>query len=207
VFFNGFGPVAATGDAGSTANDTFTFTTGFDDPGTFSGSGSTVTGGGGADNTLVIQADLGTILAAGDNAGITNIATIVHDTVVDATGALTADLTGLNPATVFDLAGAYDTQLVSVTDIGNAQTVEFSGSGGNLTLVHTTPLGLDAQINLQLSDGATLTSLTVASGLDSLNVHGLDGGGTIANVSAVADSVNIDGDSFVAFGTKQTPSA
>ena len=79
--------------------------------GTFSGSGSTVTGGGGADNTLVIQADHGTILAAGDNAGITNIATIVHDTVAWCdNGALTADLTGLNPATVFDLAGAYDTQ-------------------------------------------------------------------------------------------------
>ena len=81
MFFNGFGPVAATGDAGSTANDTFTFTTGAGDAGTFSGSGSTVTGGGGADNTLVIQADHGTILAAGDNAGITNIATIVNDTV------------------------------------------------------------------------------------------------------------------------------
>ena len=74
--------------------------------GTFSGSGSTVTGGGGADNTLVIQADHGTILAAGDNPGITDIATIVHDTVAagGANGALTADLTGLNPATVFDLA-------------------------------------------------------------------------------------------------------
>ena len=203
VFFNGFGPVAATGDAASTANDTFVFTTGAGDAGNFSGSGSTVTGGGGADNTLVIQADNGTILAAGDNPGITDIATIVHETVAagGANGALTADLTGLNPATVFDLAGAYDTQTISVTDIDNAQTVEFSGSGGHLTLAAPTPLGLDAQINLQLSGDSDLTQLTVALGLDSLNVHGLDGGGTIANVSTVHDSVNIDGDSFVAFGT------
>ena len=51
------------------------------------GSGSTVDGGAGT-NTLVIWADTGTILAAGDAAGITNIATVVHNT--DAGGAFGA---------------------------------------------------------------------------------------------------------------------
>ena len=83
---------------------------------------------GGTNNTLVIQADHGAILVATDGPNITNIATIVNDTDAGgATGALSADLTGLNPATIFDLNGNYDTQSVSVSDITNAQTVEFSG--------------------------------------------------------------------------------
>ena len=207
VFFNGFGAVAATGGAG---DDTFTFTVAAGDAGSFSGSGSTVDGGAGT-NTLVIQADTGTILdGAGDNAGIKNIATVVHDTVNadGATGNFTADLTGLAPATVFDLNGSYFNtgtlvdHTIDVTNIANDQTVEFSGSGGILTLAAPAPLELDAQINLQLSNAPdVLDQLIVAPGLASLNVHGLDGGGSIANVSTVADNVNIDGDSFVTFGT------
>ena len=49
--------------------------------------------------------------------------------------------------------------------------------------------------------GRSLSQLIVAPGLDSLNVHGLDGGGTITNVSPVRDNVNIDGDSPVTFGS------
>ena len=52
-----------------------------------------------------------------------------------------------------------------------------------------------------MSGDSDLTSLTVASGLDSLNVHGTDGGGTINDVHHVADNVNIEGDSHVTFGT------
>ena len=182
VFFNGFGAVAATGGSG---DNTFTFTTGAGDFGTFSGSGSTVNGGVGGTNTLVIQADTGPIIAAGDNAGITNIATVVHDTVGGGFGVITADLLGLNPATVFDLNGTYDAAAVTVSNIANDQTVEFSGTsdvgvaGAFVTLAAPLPLGLDAQINLQISDDAFLGRLIVAPGLDSLNVHGLEGGGTI----------------------------
>ena len=84
VIFNSFGTVAATGGSG---DDTFVFSS---DGGlsTFTGSGSTVDGMGGT-NTLIIWADTGTILAAGDAAGITNIATIVNNTDAGgATGAL-----------------------------------------------------------------------------------------------------------------------
>ena len=200
VFFNGAGHVAATGGS---ADDTFNFAS-VAGAGTFSG--SSVDGMGGTNNTLVIQADHGAILVATDGPNITNIATVVNDTDAGgATGALSADLTGLNPATIFDLNGAYNTQAISVTDITDAQTVEFSGSGGILTLAHTTPLELDAQINLQISGGATLTELIVGPNLASLNVHSTDGGGTITNVSNVHDSVNLEGGSFLTFGSAANP--
>ena len=203
MFFNGLGAVAATGGSG---DNTFIFTTGDGDVGTFSGSGSTVDGGVGGTNTLVIWADTGTILAAGDdrwhhehrNGGARHGG--------GAFGALTADLSGLNPTTVFDLNGTYDAAAVTVSNIANDQTVEFSGTsdvgvaGAFVTLAAPTPLGLDAQINLQISDDAFLGRLIVAPGLASLNVHGLEGGGTIDDVTLVLDNINIDGDSFVSIG-------
>ena len=198
VVFNDHGTVAATGGAG---DDRFVFTTP-DGLSTFSG--STVDGGAGT-NTLVIWADTGTILAATDGPNITNIATVVHNTE-GAFGVLTADLTGLNPATIFDLNGTYDAAAVTVSNIANDQTVEFSGTsdvgvgGAFITLAAPTPLGLDAQINLQISDDAFLGQLIVAPGLASLNIHGLEGGGTIDDVGLVLDNINIDGDSFVSIG-------
>ena len=58
-------------------------------------------------------------------------------------------------------------------------------------------------MNLQLSGVDTvLGRLIVAPGLGgSLNIHGLDGGGSIDDVGLVADNINIDGDSPVSIGS------
>ena len=85
---------------------------------------------------------------------ITNIQTIVHETDGVATANLTADLAALGSATTFDLAGNYNLHNVSVTDITNAQTVEYSGTGLNhLTLLHAAP-GLGDIINFEMSQDA-----------------------------------------------------
>ena len=128
---NGLGHVAATGGS---ADDTFTF----DD--TAAGgasflSTSSVDGGAGT-NQLVIQANHGAILDVGaapfvPGSNIVNIQTVVHETDGVATANLTADLVALGSATTFDLAGNYNLHNVSVTDITNAQTVEYSRVRGS----------------------------------------------------------------------------
>ena len=193
-------PLAASGD------DTFTFTTVPGGTSTFTPA-SSVDGGGGT-NVLAIQADTGAILVAGDGPSIKNIQTIEHTTTAGgATTDLTADLAGMGSATTFDLAGTYNGHNVSVSDITNAQTVEYSGAGlGDLTLAHTTPLGLLAQINFEMNSSGpgalTLGQLTVGPGLAALNVDstGSASDNVINNVSTVQDSVIITGGTHLTFG-------
>jgi hypothetical protein len=206
VSFNGTGHVAATGGGG---NDTFTFLTTPGGAATFT-SASSVDGGAGT-NELVIQADTGAILAAGDGPNITNIQTIENTTNGVATGDLTADLALMGSATMFDLQGAYGGHNVSVTDI-IAQTVEYSGSGlANLTLAHTTPLGFLAQINFEMNSSGTgaltLGQLTVGAGLASFNVDstGSASDNVITNVATVLDNVTITGGTHLTFGSLADP--
>jgi hypothetical protein len=176
VFFEGTGHVAAIGGSG---DDTFTFTTIPGGGATFSDA-STVDGGAGT-NLLVIEADHGSILDAGEGAGIKNIQTIVHETVpggLGANGDFSADLKGMGSATTFDLAGNYNGHDVHVTDITNALTEEYSGSNlDDLFLVHTTPAA--GFINFEMNGGVTLNQLHVAAGLDELNIDSTGGGNDI----------------------------
>ncbi len=119
---DGLGHVAATGGSGvNTFNfdETGTGTAGFTTL-------STVDGGTGTSNTLGIEAATGAILLPGVGANITGIATVEHFGLQ--TGALTADLSQMGSATIFDLAGDY-TALVTVNNITDGQTVEYSASG------------------------------------------------------------------------------
>jgi hypothetical protein len=187
--------------------------------------------GGAATNSQVIQADTGAILVAGDGHNIKNIQEIVHTTVpgfaggVGATGSLTADLNGMGSATTFDLAGTYALKDVTVTNITNAQTVEYSATDtpgavspdiGNLRLVHTAPLGLTAQISLEMSGNGpgalTLDTLTVGPGLVSLNINstGAAADNVISNLSAagvatVQESMTITGGTHLTLGSAAGP--
>jgi hypothetical protein len=182
---------------------------------------------GGGTNKLIIQADTGTILIAGDGPNIKNIQEIDHTTVPGlaggdgATGDFTADLAGMGSATTFDLAGTYNLKDVSITDIANGQTVDYSPTEtpgavssniGNLTLAHTTPLGLTAQINLEMNGSGpgvlTLDSLTVAPGLASLHIDSESSGATgnvITDFSNVADSVTVTGGTHLTLGSAAGP--
>ena len=208
AWFNGTGAVAATGGSG---DDAFHFETTPGGTATFTPA-SSVDGGGGT-NVLDIQADSGgainPILVAGDGPNIKNIQTIEHTTTGGgATSDLTADLAGMGSATTFDLAGTYNAHNVSISDITNAQTVEYSGAGlADLTLAHTTPLGLVAQINFEMNGSGpgplTLGQLTVGPGLASLNIDstGAASDNVITNVSTINDSVTITGGTHLTFGS------
>jgi hypothetical protein len=182
---------------------------------------------GGGTNKLVIQADTGAILLAGDGPNIKNIQEIDHTTVPGfaggdgATGDFTADLAGMGSATTFDLAGTYNLKDVSITDIANGQTVEYSPTEtpgavssniGNLTLAHTTPLGLTAQINLEMKGSGpgalTLDNLTVGPGLASLHIESESSGATgnvITDFSNVTDSVTVTGRTHLTLGSAAGP--
>jgi hypothetical protein len=204
---DGAGHVAAVGGSG---DDTFTFDATAAGAASFL-STSSVNGGTGTTNTLDIQADTGAILLAGVGPNITGIHTI--ENTGTATGALTADLALMtaSSATTFDLAGAYGGNTISVTDITNAQTVEFSGSGGHLTLAHTTPLGTDALINFEMNStgtaALTLAQLSVGPGLLALNVDstGTASDNVITNVTGVDDNVAITGATHLTFGSHADP--
>ena len=118
----------------------------------------------------------------------------------------------MGSATTFNLAGAYDGQLVNVSDITNAMTVEFSGSGGDLTLAHATPLGGSSVINFEMSAAAatpelTLGELNVATGLVSLNIDstGAATDNDILNVSNVDVNVIVTGATHLTFGSEAAP--
>ena len=204
---DGAGNVAVTGGSGV---NTFTF----DETGaglaSFT-SASTVNGGSGTTNTLDIQADHGAILLAGVGAGITGIATIEHTTsAAGQAGNLTAELSQMGSATTFDLAGTYSAvagTTVTVNDITNAQTVEFSGTGGFVTLNHATPLVATDVIQIEM-DGTgpgpvTVAQLTVATGLASVNISsiGTASDNVISDVSLVANNINISGGTHLTLGS------
>jgi hypothetical protein len=201
VFFTGTGAVAATGDAGSTADDTFTFLTTPGGAATFTPA-SGVTGGGGADNLLVIQADTGAILVAGDAASIKDIQTVENTTTsaADVAGPRSADLAGLGSGTTFDLAGAYSGAFpITVTNVASTQTVEYSAglaSPSDLTLTAATVLG---SINFEIR-GSTLSALTVA-GQGTLEIDSTGPrANVISDVSAVDTNVAISGGTPLTFG-------
>jgi hypothetical protein len=199
------GHVAATGGSGV---NTFEF--GIAPGGTPSfTSASTVNGGTGATNTLIIDANTGPILLAGVGAGITNIATVENQTGPGgATADLTADLAQLGSATTFNLIGAYATFDVTVTDITNAMTVGYSGSAlDTLTLTHAAPVVATDVINFEMNAAApevalTLTHLTVAAGLSAVNIDSTGAATTnvIDNVSTVDDNITVTGGTALQLG-------
>jgi hypothetical protein len=203
---DGLGLVAATGGSGV---NTFTFDDTAAGLASFT-SASTVNGGSGATNTLGIQADTGAILLAGVGAGITGIATIEHTTAGVQTGNLTADLSQMGSATTFDLAGTYSAvagTTVTVSDITNAQTVEFSGTGGFVTLNHAAPVVATDVINIEM-DGTgpgpvTIDQLTVAAGLTSVNISSIGSASdnVISDISLVANNINISGGTHLTLGS------
>ena len=199
---DGLGHVAATGGSGV---DTFTFDATAAGLASFT-SASSVDGGTGTSNTLGIQADTGAILLAGVGSNITDIQTIVHTTAGVQTGALTADLALAGSATTFDLAGHYN-GLVTVNDITDAQTVEYSAlstagvtdSPTDLVLNHVTPVistnVINFEMNSSLTTPLTLTELDVAAGLKVVNIDstGSASANIIDNVSHVQDNITVTG--------------
>ena len=175
---------------------------------------SSVDGGAGT-NQLVIQANHGAILDVGaapfvPGSNIVNIQTVVHETDGVATANLTADLVALGSATTFDLAGNYNLHNVSVTDITNAQTVEYSGTGLNhLTLLHAAP-GLGDIINFEMSQDAAggtldLRQLIVAAQVPALDQIDLNSTGNAAlneinDVSTVAANILVTGATSLQLG-------
>jgi hypothetical protein len=202
------GHVAATGGSGV---NTFEF--GLAPGGTPSfTSASTVNGGTGATNTLIIDANTGPILLAGVGAGITNIATVENQTV-GATAALSADLAQLGSATTFNLIGAYGGNPVTVTDITDAMTVGYSGSAlSDLTLTHLAPVVATDVINFEMNAAApeaalTLTRLTVAAGLSAVNIDstGAATDNVISNAAHIADSITVTGGTLLTLGDAANP--
>jgi hypothetical protein len=200
---DGVGHVDATGGSGV---NTFTFDETAAGLASFT-SASTVDGGTGTTNTLGIEANTGVILLAGVGAGITGIATIEHTTDGLATGNLTADLSQMGSATTLDLAGDYNAFFVNVTNITNAQTVEFSGSDlANLTLAHATPVVATDVINFEMNSTdtgpLTLAQLTVAAGLSVVNIDstGTASDNIISNVSTIADNITVTGGTHLILG-------
>ena len=217
---DGLGQVTATGGSGV---NTFTFDETLAGAASFT-STSTVNGGtGGANtNTLDIQADTGAILLAGVGPNITNIATIEHTTgALGVTGPLTADLALMGSATTFDLAGTYldaalVPQAIDVTDITALQTVEFSGSRGDLSLAHAAPAAgqvfdFTMSQNAPNGPGGTLDldALTVAlpalppGSVQQVNLHSMGNAANndITDVSGVAANITVDGATHLTFGS------
>jgi hypothetical protein len=171
---------------------------------------STVDGGTGTTNTLIIDATNGAILATGVGPNITDIATIEHSGVQNGTP-LTADLALMGSATTFDLAGTYD-NLVTVNDITNAQTVEYSALGSptasptDLVLLHATPVVatdvINFEMNSSLTSALTLAQLTVAAGLSAVNIDstGTASDNIISNVSTIADNITVTGGTHLILG-------
>jgi hypothetical protein len=231
VFFtnnDGLGQVAATGGSGV---NTFEFgDNALTGAATFD-SADTVNGGtGGANtNTLIIDATQGPILLGGVGANITNIATIEHNGAQNGTP-ITADLSlmALSSATTLDLHGDYNSA-VTVNNITNAQTVEFSGTsavGADLTLLHASP-ATGQFINFTMSQNAPdgpggtldLQQLTVpvqAPALSQVNFlsTGNAANNEINNVSLVDANITVTGATHYQLGDSgvngyifQTPTA
>ena len=187
VFTNndGLGHVAATGGSGV---DTFEFERQTATRVASFTSTSSVNGGTGTANTLIIDATHGAILLTGDRLQHHEHRRRSSTAVFRTRPPLTADLALIGSATTFDLAGTYD-NLVTVNDITSAQTVEFSGDGSSATadlvLVHATPVVSTDVINFEMNSTPyeaplTLTELDVAAGLSALNIDST--GSASANV-------------------------
>ena len=148
---NGAGAVTVRGNAG---DDTITFLTNGGGTTTFTANDN-VDGGAGV-NLLVLEADTGEILVAGDTPAthIVNIQTIRHVQNGGVTsGTITANMANSGSATVLDLAGQYGGNDVSVTNLITAKSVLFSGDNiDDLTLDATSLLG---QVNLTMAQTAT----------------------------------------------------
>jgi hypothetical protein len=146
------------------------------------------------------------ILDGSEGPGITNIQTIESTTGTGAVGLLTADLAGMGSATTFDLVGPYKVgQPVSVTDIADAQTVEYSGTG--LTLLTLAGAAGATHINFEMNSSDTgvftLPELTVAAGNPPLAINstGSASDNVIIDVSTIADNVAITGGTHLTFGS------
>jgi hypothetical protein len=191
-----FGDVAATG--GASFNATSAATT------------STVNGGTGATNTLIIDATTGPILLPGVGANISGIATVEHSTGgVLQTGDLTADLTQLGSATTFDLAGDYGAFTTTVSNI-STQTVEYSGTsvaGSDLLLVALPPVTATSVINFEMNSSVavpalTLNELSVAAGLKAVDIDstGLATNNVITETFNINDNINVTGATHLTLG-------
>jgi hypothetical protein len=215
---DGLGHVAVTGGSGV---NTFEFGAGPGGVASFNATSaattSTVDGGTGATNTLIIDATNGAILLPGVGANITHIATIEHNG--DQGAPLTADLSQMGSATTFDLIGAYD-NTITVSNITSAQTVEFSGTSpgaADLVLEHAAPaagqvFNLELSQNLPDGPGGTLdlAALTVAlppalpaGSVQTVNLHSMGNADNneITDVSGVAANITVDGATHLTFGS------
>ena len=192
---DGLGHVAATGGSGV---NTFIFgETAVGTPGFTST--SSVDGGTGTSNTLEIVSSTGAILLAGVGPNITGVATIEH--TGGQIGPLSADLALMGSATTFDLAGAYGGFPITVNDITNAQTVEYSATSSPtvLTLVHAAPVVstdvIQFEMNSSLTTPLTLAQLVVAPGLSAVDIDstGSASANIIDNVSTIGDNITVTG--------------
>jgi hypothetical protein len=200
---DGLGHVDATGGSGV---NTFIFgETAGGAPGFTST--STVDGGTGTSNTLEIVSSTGAILVAGDGPNITGIATIEHAGAQ--TGALSADLALMGSATTFDLAGAYGGFPITVTDITDAMTVEYSATSSplSLTLVHAAPVVatdvINFEMNSSLTTPLTLAQLAVAPGLSAVDIDstGSASANIITDVGTVGDNITVTGATHLTLGS------
>ena len=85
--------------------------------------------------------------------------------------------------------------------------MEFSGTGRRLTLDHAAPVVATDVINFEM-DGTgpgpvTLAQLTVATGLASVNINsiGTASDNVIADISPVADNINVTGGTHLTLGS------
>jgi len=216
-FGRGTGGVSATGGSGNndfifgTVNGTANFT-----------AADSVNGGVGGTNTLTIETETGAILLAGVGSNITHIQTIeqISDDqgTTNVTGATSADMSLAGSATTLALDANYNHNNVTVTNLTDADTVTYGGTGpagtstgselGTLTLSHTTPVGILDTINFTMDSTSAPAALTVDQlvvattqpdvVIDSTGNAALN---QITDVSGVADNVVITGGTNLTFGT------
>jgi hypothetical protein len=198
VEFSGTGNVAAKGGSG---DDTFTFTT----PGSFTPA-SSVDGGGGADNELVLVTAGGDLLLPGVGPNIVNINRVQADG--DGVGStVTVDMSRSGSANILELDGSFGNHDVSVSNLTNAKSVDYTASNvSDLILAHTAG-GFANVVNLTMDGGVTLNQLTVAAapGLVAVNIDSTGGNNVITDVSTVRVNVAITGDTHLTFGSQGGP--
>ena len=210
-FGRGTGALSATGGSG---NDDFVFGT---VNGTANFTAADSVNGGTGTNTLSIEVESGAILLAGVGPNITNTQTIEQISNDEGsffvTANTSADMSLAGSATTLALDANYDGFNVNVTNLTNADTVTYGGTGptdtstgsdlGTLTLSHATPIGLRDTISLTLDSTSSPTALTIdplvvaptSPALAALNVDSTGDAGTnvISDVHVVAANVVISG--------------
>ena len=166
----------------------------------------------------------GAILLAGVGPNITNTQTIEQISNDEGsffvTANTSADMSLAGSATTLALDANYDGFNVNVTNLTNADTVTYGGTGptdtstgsdlGTLTLSHATPIGLLSTISLTLDSTSSPTDLTIdqlvvaptSPALAALNVDSTGDAGTnvISDVHLVAANVVISGGTALEFG-------